>query len=89
METLLGKKTLGRAARQRETEWLFITSFTSEMKKRKVRGWGRVIVPLERAILRATKAVGKSERAVKNILRDFENVGRSEEASLHAQKYSA
>jgi hypothetical protein len=48
-----------------------------------VRGGG--IVPLERAIVRATKAVGKSERTVKNTLRDFANVGRREEASFHAQ----
>jgi hypothetical protein len=43
------------------------------MKRKKKRGG--CIVPVGRAIVRASKAVSKSEWKVKNILRDIRNVG--------------
>jgi hypothetical protein len=52
------------------------------MKKRK-KGF---IIPLERAIVWASKAAGKNERNMKNIRRDFANIGTSEEESFHVQK---
>jgi ribosomal protein L29 len=54
------------------------------MKKRKT----GFIIPLERAIVRASKAVGKSERMMKSIRRDFANIRTSKGKSLHAQKNS-
>jgi hypothetical protein len=52
------------------------------MKKSKKK---RFIIPLERAIVWASKAAGKNERNVKNISRDFANIGTSREESFHTQ----
>jgi hypothetical protein len=56
--------------------------FFIEQKKK------RFIIPLERAIVRASKAVDKSERVMKNIRRNFANVVTSKEENLHSQKNS-
>jgi hypothetical protein len=84
MEAPEEKKTLRRVAHSRETMIIYnVLQFCNGGKNK------GFIIPLERAIVRASKAVGKSERMVKNIRRDFENAGKSEEESFQAQKDSA